>query len=431
MNILFLLLFFLLFIIIGVPICYALGMASIMFLMSTNPDFIIMIPQRIWAGTNIYVMIALPLFIMAGELMNSGGITRRIIDFSLFTVRPVNGGLGEVNVFASMVFGGISGSSVADTSAIGSVMIPQMVKKGYSRGFSAGITVASSTMGMIIPPSVPMLTYSMISGASVGALFMAGVIPGILIGLSQIIISKVVSKKNGYNMDLSEELKGKNVFNIAKEGTLALVMPVLIVITISFGIATASESAGVAVLYSFIIGYFVYKELKIRDLPRILKRTVLSSSSVMIVIGFSMIFSWILAMNQFPYTVSNFFMNLNISRFWILLILDIFILLIGMFIDVTPALLLITPLLLPVMDSIGIDTLQFGAIMIVGLAIGLVTPPLGMCLNACTKIRDCDLSIVGIFKNAAPFLACNLIILLLVTFVPQISLWLPKLAGLL
>jgi len=430
MNVLFLLLFFIIFIMVGVPICYALGISSILFLMSTNPEFITMVPQRIWAGTNIYVMIALPLFILAGELMNSGGITRRIIDFSLFTVKPINGGLGEVNVFASMIFGGISGSSVADTSAIGSVMIPQMVKKGYDRGFSAGITVASSTMGMIIPPSVPMLTYSMISGASVGALFMAGLIPGILIGLSQIIISKIISNKNNYNLDLSEELKDKNVFNIAKEGILALIMPLLIVVTISFGIATASESAGIAVLYSFVIGYFVYKELKIKDLPRILKRTVLSSSSVMIVIGFSMIFSWILAMMQFPNTVSNFFMNLNINKIWILLMLDIFILLVGMFIDVTPALLLITPLLLPIMNSIGVDTLQFGAIMIVGLAIGLVTPPLGMCLNACTKIRDCDLSIVGIFKYAIPFLACNLIILLLVTFVPQISLWLPKLAGL-
>jgi tripartite ATP-independent transporter DctM subunit len=431
MNVIFLLLFFLVFIIIGVPICYSLGMSSILFLMFTNPGFIEMIPQRIWAGTNIYVMIALPLFILAGELMNSGGITKRIIDFSLFTVKPIKGGLGEVNVFASMIFGGISGSSVADTSAIGSVMIPQMVKKGYSRGFSAGITVASSTMGMIIPPSVPMLTYSMISGASVGALFMAGVIPGILIGGSQIVISKIISKRNNYKLDLSEELKHKNIFNIAREGILALIMPVLIVITISFGIATASESAGVAVLYSFIIGYFVYRELKIKDLPRILKRTVLSSSSVMIVIGFSMIFSWILAMVQFPNTVSNFFMNLDISKFWILLMLDIFILLIGMFIDVTPALLLVTPLLLPIMNSIGVDTLQFGTIMIVGLAMGLVTPPLGMCLNACTKIRDCDLSIVDIFRNAIPFLACNFFILLLVTFVPQVSLWLPKISGLL
>lgn len=427
MNIVFLIVFFILFISIGVPICYSLGISSILYLLGTNPSFIAMIPQRIWAGTNIYVMIALPLFILAGELMNKGGITKRIIDFSLFTVKPINGGLGEVNVFASMIFGGISGSSVADTSAIGSVMIPNMIKKGYSRGFSAGVTVASSTMGMIIPPSVPMLTYSMISGASVGSLFMAGLIPGCLIGACQIVISKIISHKNQFNVDLADELEGKKVLQVFKEGILALIMPIIIVLTISTGVATASESAGVAVLYAFFIGYFIYRELNIKDLPGILKRTVLSSSSVMIVIGFSMIFSWILAMMQFPTMVANFFLDINLSRFWILLLLDAFILVIGMFIDVTPALLLVTPILLPVMNAIGVDTLQFGSIMIVGLAIGLVTPPLGMCLNACTKIRDCELSVVSIFKNALPFLLCNVVILILVTFVPAVSLWLPNL----
>lgn len=427
MSIAFLMIFFLLFILMGIPICFSLGISSILYLLGTNPSFIAMIPQRIWAGTNIYVMIALPLFILAGELMNKGGITKRIIDFSLFTVKPIKGGLGEVNVFASMIFGGISGSSVADTSAIGSVMIPNMIEKGYSRGFSAGVTVASSTMGMIIPPSVPMLTYSMISGASVGALFMAGLIPGCLIGLSQIIIAKIISHKNRFDMDLDEELKGKSGIHVMKEGILALIMPIVIVVTISTGIATASESAGIAVLYAFVIGYFVYKELDIKSLPSILKTTVLSSSSVMIVIGFSMIFSWILAMMQFPNMVADFFISINMSRFWILILLDIFILAIGMFIDVTPALLLITPILLPVMEGIGISPLQFGAILIVGLAIGLVTPPLGMCLNACTKIRGCELSVVSIFKNAVPFLLCNVVILLLVTFVPEISTWLPSL----
>lgn len=427
MNIAVLLLLFVIFVVIGVPICYALGISSILYLVVTNPSFLAMLPQRIWAGTNIYVMIALPLFILAGELMNRGGITKRIIDFSVFTVKPIKGGLGEVNVFASMVFGGISGSSVADTSAIGSVMIPNMIKKGYGKGFSAGITVASSTMGMIIPPSVPMLTYSMISGASVGALFMAGLIPGCLIGLSQIVISKIISHKKGYKIDMGDEIQKKSMFMVFREGILALIMPIVIVVTISKGIATASESAAIAVLYAFIIGYFVYRELKVKDLPGILKRTVLSSSSVMIVIGFSMIFGWILAMMQFPYMVADFFLGLEISKIWILLLLDIFILFIGMFIDVTPALLLVTPILLPVMNALGVDTLQFGSIMIVGLAIGLVTPPLGMCLNACSKIPGCNISFVKIFVHALPFLCCNVVILLLVTFVPEISLWLPNL----
>ncbi|TCO74544.1 TRAP transporter large permease [Marinisporobacter balticus] len=428
MEAIYLFMLFILFTGVGVPICYSLGISSILYLVFTNPSFLMMLPQRIWAGTNIYVMIALPLFILAGELMNRGGITQRIINFSLYAVKPIKGGLGEVNIFASMIFGGISGSSVADTSAIGSVLIPQMIKKGYSKGFATGVTVASSTMGMIIPPSVPMLTYSMISGASVGGLFLAGLIPGALIGISQIIISMYISKKRSYLLDIEEEVKGKKLFHVAKEGVLALIMPVLIVVSISFGIATASESAGIAVFYAFIVGFFVYKEIKLADLPQILRKTTLSSSSVMIVIGFSMIFSWVLAMIKFPYMVAGFFTGLDVNVFWILLLLDLFILFIGMFVDVTPALLLVTPILLPVMQALGVNPLQFGSILIVGLAIGLVTPPLGMCLNACTKI--CDISIIDIFKNALPFLICNIVILLLVTFVPEISLWLPRLAGL-
>lgn len=409
---------------VGIPICYALGISGALYILFTQPDFIAMLPQRVWAGTNTYVMIALPLFIMAGELMNRGGITKRIINFCLYLVRPIRGGLGEVNVVASMIFGGISGSSVADTSAIGSVLIPQMEEKKYTTGFSAGVTVASSTMGMIIPPSIPMLTYAMISGASVGSLFLAGLIPGILIGLSQLIMVYLMSRKQNHTIT-HEPVKVKEVIHTTKDGLLAIIMPAVIVITVSLGVATASESAGVAVLYAMILGFFVYKELKVKDLPGILKRTVVTSSSVMIIIGFSMIFGWIMAMEQVPAAIAGFFMNLEINRFWILLILDLFILFIGMFVDVTPALLLLTPILIPVMQYFGISDLQLGAIMIVGLAIGLVTPPLGMCLNAATKI--CKLSVVQIFKNALPFVLCNILILLLVTFVPSLSLWLPSL----
>ena len=413
------------FVVLSVPLCFSLGASCIIYLLLGNPAFIAMIPQRIWSGTNTYVMIALPLFIMAGELMNRGGITKRIIDFSLYLVKPIKGGLGEVNIVASMIFGGISGSSVADTSAIGSVLIPQMIKKGYGKGFSSGITVASSTMGMIIPPSVPMLTYAMVSGSSVGDLFLAGLIPGILIGLSQIIMVRIISRKHNYDSFESGSFTFKGFMTASKDGILAIIMPLLIVISITFGIATASESAGVAVLYALLIGFFVYRELRMKDQPRILKRTVLSSSAVMIVIGFSMIFGWIMAMEQVPGMLADFFMGLNINRIWILLILNIFILFVGTFIDVTPALLLLSPILIPVMKHFGIGELQFGAIMIVGLAIGLVTPPVGMCLNAANKISG--MSIIQIFKNALSFILCNIVVLLLVTFVPEVSLFVPGL----
>ena len=408
----------------SVPICFALGASGIVYLLLEKPMFITMLPQRVWGGTNSFIIIAMPLFILAGELMNRGGITRRIINFSMMLVRPIRGGLGEVNVLASMIFGGISGSSVADTSAIGAVMIPQMEEHGYSKGFSAGITVASSTMGMIIPPSVPMLIYALISGASVGRLFLAGLIPGVLIGFSQMVLVYIISRKKGFHPE-PQKFNFRKSLKIAEDGLLAIVMPVVIVLSVSFGVATASESAGVAVLYALILGFLVYKELKPSDIAPVLKKTVMISSSVMMIIGFTMIFTWILAIEQVPAMLGNFIMGLTIHPVFILLFLDLLILFIGTFVDVAPTILLLCPILIPVMANLGVNELQFGAIMIVGCAIGLVTPPVGMCLNAATKI--CGLSITSIFWHAFPFIICNVIILILVTFVPEISLWLPGL----
>ncbi len=415
---------FLVFVAIGVPLCYSLGASAAAYFMLAKPAFMGIFAQRIWSGSCSYVLIALPLFILAGELMNNGGITRRILNFSLYLVRPIRGGLGEVNVIASMIFGGITGSSVADTSAIGSVLIPEMEKAGYDKGFSAGVTVASSTMGMIIPPSIPMLLYAMVSGASVGSLFLAGLIPGILIGVSQIVLVWFISRRRGYHPVLTP-FDRADFFKTTKDGILALFMPVIIVLSVSLGIATASESAGVAVLYAAVLGFFVYRELDMGQLKDILKKTVLSSSAVMFVVGFSTIYVWILSVEQVPSMVGNFLLNLNVDRFWMLILLDVIILLVGTFVDVAPAILLLCPILLPVMKGIGMGELQFGAVMITGLAIGLVTPPVGMCLNACNKI--CKMPITEIFAHALPFILCNLLILLLVTFVPAISTWLPAL----
>lgn len=412
------------FVFLGLPICFSLGASGLLYFLIERPEFISVLPQRIWAGTNSFVLIALPLFIMAGNLMNKGGITRRIINFSLYLVRPFRGGLGEVNVIASMIFGGISGSSVADTSALGSVLIPQMERQGYSKEFSAGVTVASSTMGMIIPPSIPMLMYAMISQQSVGSLFLAGAIPGLLIGVSQIIIVYGISRKKGYHLE-HVHVSFRQFLKESWGGILAVLMPVFIILSISFGIATATESAGIAVLYAVVLGLFVYKELSLKDIWDALKSTVLFSSAVLFIVGFSTIYTWILSIEQVPQTIGMFLMNLNVHRFWILIIVDILILLVGTFIDVAPALYLLSPILIPVMQTFGVHPLQLGAMMIVGLAIGLVTPPVGMCLNACTKI--CGLSITNIARSALPFLTCNILVLLLVTFLPEVSTWLPNL----
>lgn len=424
MEIAILLIAFVILLILRVPLAFALAGASLLYMALFSPDFLIIISQRIWAGTNSFVIIAMPLFIMMGELMNKGGITKRIIDFSLYLVRPFRGGLGEVNVVASMIFGGISGSSVADTSALGSVLIPAMQERGYSEKLATGITVASSTMGMIIPPSVPMLMYAMVSSVSVGALFLAGVIPGLLIGCIQMALVYIISKKHNLHPPKSK-FDRKHFTHTMRDGSLAVLMPVVIIVVVSIGIATASESAGIACLYAVVLGMFLYRELKPKDLYPVVEKTVITSSSVMLIIGASMIFSWILGVEQIPKIIADFLISMDVPRWVLLLIIDGIILFLGAFIDVTPAIILITPILLPVMGTLGISPIQFGAIMIVGCAIGLVTPPIGMCLNAGAKVSK--LSITEIFFAAWPFLICNLIVLLLVTFVPQMSEWLPGL----
>lgn len=414
------------FAVLGVPLAFAIGASCVTYIVTNAPTFLSMVPQRVWNGAYSELMIAMPLFMLAGELMNTGGITKRIINFCLQLLKPFRGGLGEVNIVASMIFGGISGSSVADTSALGSILIPAMEDLGYPPDSSAGITVASSTMGMIIPPSTPMIVYSMISGASVGALFMAGAVPGLLIGLTQLIVVFVISHRKGWHPAKSPFVF-KEFASAILSGIPALLMPVFIIVCVSFGICTASESAGVAVLYSILVGFFIYRELTWKAVVEALKKTLISSSSIMLIIGFTTIFTWVLTMQKVPQIVANFFIALNMPSWGIALVFCVMILMIGTFIDVSPAILLLTPIMLPVMQSYGFSALQFGAMMITGLAIGLVTPPVGMCLNACNKINR--MPIIAIFKGALPYLICNIIVLLAISLFAPLTTWLPLALG--
>lgn len=414
------------FAVLGVPLAFAIGASCITYIVTNAPTFLSMVPQRVWNGAFSELMIAMPLFMLAGELMNTGGITKRIINFCLQILKPFHGGLGEVNIVASMIFGGISGSSVADTSALGSILIPAMEDLGYPPDASAGITVASSTMGMIIPPSTPMIVYSMISGASVGALFMAGAVPGILIGVTQLIVVFAISHKKGWH-PAKTPFVFKEFASAILSGIPALLMPVFIIICVSFGVCTASESAGVAVLYSMLVGFFIYRELTWKAVIEALKKTLISSSSIMLIIGFTTIFTWVLTMQKVPQIVANFFIALNMPSWGIALVFCVMILMIGTFIDVSPAILLLTPIMLPVMQSYGFSALQFGAMMITGLAIGLVTPPVGMCLNACNKINR--MPIIAIFRGALPYLICNIIVLMAISLFAPLTTWLPLALG--
>lgn len=409
---------------IGVPLVFSIGISSSLYFLVFKPSLLVVMAQRIWSGTFSFIMVALPLFILAGELMNAGGLTKRLFDFCLLLLKPIRGGLGEVNVVASMLFGGISGSSVADTSALGSIEIPAMVKAGYPLGFSAGVTVASSTMGMIIPPSIPMVIFSMVSGASLGALFMAGAIPGCAIGLLQLVVVYTLSKKHNY-LPERKKYEKHEFWRIIGEGLPAVLMPIFILLSISFGIVTATESAAIAVFYALLLGFLLYRELTPKFILQALKKTIVISSSIMIIIGFCTVFSWVIAVEQIPGKIATFLLSLHISRLGFLFLLDLIILVFGMFMDVSSIIIILSPILLPIGQQYGVTALQFGTIMIIGTAIGLVTPPVGMCLNVATKL--CGLTITRIFKESLPWILCNFMILILVTIIPELSLWLPSL----
>ena len=414
-------------VLLGVPLCYSFASACGAYLLLASPGRISTLVSRMFNGANSFTLIALPMFILAGELMNRGGLTQRIVDFCLMITRPIRGGLGEVNVIASIVFGGITGSSVADTTAIGGIMIPAMEKAGYPTDYSAGVTVASSTIGMVIPPSIPMLVYAVISSESVGALFMSTAIPGLLIGILQTVVVYFQSEKRGFHPVYTDKMTMRQVWDVFRNSILAIIMPVLIILSIATGICTATESAALAVVYAAIVGGLFYHDLKLEDLIPSLKNTAVTTAGVMIIVACATVFTWVMAILQIPATVQNFITGLNMPVFLILLIFDFLILIIGTFLDVTPALLLLGPILIPIMQSFGIGKIQFGAIMIVGLAISLVTPPVALCLNACSKI--CGLKMGRIFHAALPLLMVNVLVFVLVTFVPAVSLWLPGVFG--
>ena len=291
------------FLALGIPIAYSLGLSGFLYFVFEHPGLVSILPPRFLAGMDSYAMIALPLFVLMGLLMNAGGITSRLINFSLLFVGRFRGGLGAVNVFASMIFGGISGSSVSDTASVGAVLIPEMKKKGYTAEFASGITVASSTMGMIIPPSVPMIIYALVSEESVGKLFLGSLIPGIMIGVLMLGITLSVSYAKKYPRE-EVLLTGKEKLATARQSILAIIMPVFVVGAVVFGIATPTESAGLGVLYAFIIGAFIIRDLKFKAIPPLMRDAILTSANVMVIIALSKLYIWILALERIPQTVA-------------------------------------------------------------------------------------------------------------------------------
>ena len=429
-----LLLSLLVFLFLGVPIAYSLGLSALCYFVVHEPGLMVVMPQRLMAGMDSYALIALPLFIFMGQLMNASGITRRLIDYCMLLVGRFRGGLGLVNVSSSMLFGGISGSSASDTASIGSILIPEMKRRGYPEDFAAGLTVASSTMGMIIPPSIPMVLFAVTAQVSVGKLFMAGVIPGLMVGVFQVVFTLWISARKNYPKEDTEFELRKLLVETGRSAYI-LLLPVFVVGAVVFGVATATESAGLGVFYAIVIGCFLTRRLTRAEFIKALRQSILTSAKIMIIIAFSKLFIWILAYERLPDGLAELVKGFDLSFFWLMLLMIVIILLAGTFIDVSPAILLLTPIFLPMVIEVGAPHLThyevddpasilFGVVLVVGLAVGACTPPVGNCLNVCSVISG--LGIGTIFRGALPFLAANVLTLVMIVLFPSLVLWLPK-----
>lgn len=424
MGVILLLASFFLTILLGIPLAFGLGISSLLYLvveMNNMPWGII--AQRLFEGANSFPLMAIPFFILAGALMNYGGLAKKLVDLANYLVGFIRGGLAMVNIVGSMFFAGISGSSVADTAAIGSLLIPTMTERGYKKDFSVAVTASSSTIGVIIPPSIPMVLLGAIGGVSIGKLFLGGAIPGILLGLAQMGVAYFISKKENYP---KEEVPtfGK-ILSSVKVGILALIMPLIILGGIIGGVFTPTEAGAVAVIYSFIIGFFVYKQLKLSDLPRILYDTMINTASIMFLVATASLFGWILSYERIPQMIANAMLSVTENQLLILLLINIFLLIIGCIMDMTASLIILVPMLLPLIKSLGIDPIHFGVIMVLNLSIGLFTPPFGVCLVVPCQLAE--RTITDVFKALVPFFIACVVVLFLVTYIPGLVTFLPNL----
>jgi len=409
---------------IGVPIAWALGVSGLgaILLMGVALNTV---PQKVFSGMDCFPLMCIPFFILAGELMARGGLTKRLLDFAVLLVGFIRGGLALANVIASMLFGGITGSAIADSSALGSVEIPMMVKNGYDSRFSAAITAASACIGPIIPPSIPVVIYAMaVGGVSIGALFAAGFIPGVLVGVALMVTSYIISCRRKYPKR-EEKITVREFLTAFKDALLAIMTPVIILGGIIGGVFTPTEAASVAVVYSFIVAYFIYRELRLSELPDMFLRSGVTAAIVMIIIGTSNIFGMVIAFEQLALKLADILRPMGYYGF--ILTVNIIFLIVGTFMDQNPAILILAPIFAPIAVALGISPIHFGIIVIMNLVIGLITPPLGEVLFVVGPIAGVSLEEVS--KEVFPFMLVEIGVLLLVSYFPFFSLYIPKLFG--
>ena len=410
---------------IGVPISFAIGVSSLLTIMLAIPfdAAIAVVSQKMASGLDSFSLLAIPFFILAGNIMNRGGIALRLIEFAKVLGGRLPGSLAHVNVLANMMFGSISGSAVAAAAAVGGTMAPLQKKEGYDPAFSAAVNITSSPTGLLIPPSNTFIVYSLISGGtSIGALFLAGYIPGILMGLGIMLIAYFIAKKNKYPVSPKPTLKEVTTKTLDALPSLGLV--VVIIGGIIGGIFTATEASAIAVVYTLILSVCIYREISLKELPSVILDAMITTSIVLLLIGASMGMSWAMANADIPYTISDALLGVSDNPIVILLIINVILLIVGTFMDMTPALLIFTPIFLPIVTELGMDPVHFGILMAFNLSIGICTPPVGSTLFVGCSVAG--VKIDKVIKPLLPFYAVLIVTLFIVTFVPELSLWLPK-----
>ena len=415
---------FLLLLSIGTPVAWSIIISSLFTLFVSIPFLpaLTTISQRMATGIDSFALLAIPFFILSGELMNSGGVAQRLVAFAKALVGFLPGGLALINIISAMLMGSVAGSAMASASAMGSILGPEMEKEGYSRGFGVAINITSATTGLVIPPSNILIVYSLASGgASIAALFLAGYIPGILTGLFLMIVAMSWAKKKNLKTGKREPLK--KVLNSFVQAFPSLMLLFVVIGGIVSGVFTATEASAIAVIYTLVLGFF-YKEITLKSLPNILLKSSITTSVVMFLIGESMRMSWVLSFENIPEMISSCILSLSDNKIVILLLINLTLLFVGIFMDMTPAVLIFTPIFLPIVTQLGIDPVHFGIIMILNLCIGLCTPPVGSVLFVGVGVANT--SIQKVIKPLIPLFLAMIVSLLLVTYIPALSLWLPS-----
>lgn len=414
--------FFIGFLLLGVPIIVALGLSCIFSVVITGAADIAVLVQNMFNAGNSFALMAVPFFILAGNIMSEGGVSRRLVNLAGAFFGRMSGGLALVATVASTFFGALSGSAPATTAAIGGVMIKPMVEKGYDKNFAGAVVAASGTIGLIIPPSLTMVLYGVSTGVSIGALFLGGIIPGIIICIALMIVEYIISVKRGYRGE--EKTSMKTILKYCREAVFAIFMPVLILGGIYAGIFTPTESAAVAVVYGLIVGLFIHREISFRDLPKLILKSAKSTALVMYLMVTAEVLSFVLVSEQIPQTIASSILGFSNNAIVVQLIMVLILIIIGTFLNNTAAMVLMAPIFYPIITSLGIDPLFFGIIMVIALAIGHNTPPVGMCLFIACDIGNIKLE--SLVKEVMPLVAAMIVVVVALNFFPEVILYLPN-----